>query len=102
MIENLLNIIWVVDLLIDGDSMDVQNLAILIYSHNMRKKSFEKVKLGMTSFIKWIKNGNTYFEYDEHPYESECEIKKFMKEQINYMNWMLAKELEARKVDDDC
>ena len=86
--------------LLIGEHM-IEDLADLIRNHNIKKKSFEKVKIGKSTFIKHIKNGNTYFEYDEHPDEKECEIKKFMNEQIKYLNWMLSKELERRKHDED-
>ncbi len=79
--------------------MDVNNLTDLIRNHNLKKKSFSKIKMGGQSFIRHVRNGNTYFEYDEHPYEKECELKAFMNEQIKYMNFLLAKELEMRKHD---
>ena len=82
------------------NNMYVQDLTMLIYNHNMKKKSFEKVKMGGASFIKWIKNGNTYFEYDKHPDEIECELKKFMSEEIKYLNWLLAKELLVIRMED--
>ena len=78
-------------------SMNVQDLTILICNYNVKRKSFEKVKMCGTSFIRWIKNGNTYFEYDKHPNEVECELKKFMKEQEKYLDWLLIKELSYRQ-----
>lgn len=73
---------------------------MLIRSHNIRKKSFEKFKMCGVSFIRWIKNGNTFFEYDQNPHEKDSEIKQFMNEQLKYLEWLLSKELEMRKMED--
>ena len=82
-------------------NMDVKELTNLIYNHNMLKKSFEKVKICGVSFIRWNKNGNTYFEYDQNPHENDREVKMFMNEQITYLNLLLNKELEVRKMEEN-